>query len=83
MVERRLGRLVANAVRADASLWHPSVDRLVRSALGLVPPAALIGVQLTGMGDDGAAAMAELRRLGGRTIAESERRRRCSACRPS
>ncbi|EFH09174.1 CheB methylesterase domain-containing protein, partial [Teichococcus cervicalis] len=72
VVERRLGRLVANAVRADASLWHPSVDRLVRSALGLVPPAALIGVQLTGMGDDGAAAMAELRRLGGRTIAESE-----------
>jgi two-component system chemotaxis response regulator CheB len=32
----------------------------------------LLGVMLTGMGDDGAAAMAELRARGGRTIAESE-----------
>lgn len=72
VVERRLGRLVAAAVPSDNSLWHPSADRLVRSALGTLPSACLVGVLLTGMGNDGAAAMTELRRAGGRTIAESE-----------
>jgi two-component system chemotaxis response regulator CheB len=52
--------------------WHPSVERLVTSALEYVAPQQLLGVMLTGMGDDGAAAMAELRSRGGRTIAESE-----------
>ena len=33
-------------------------------------PRALVGVQLTGMGDDGAQAMTSLLRAGGRTIAE-------------
>lgn len=72
VIERRLGRLVANSVRADGSLWHPNANRLVHSALDVAPPATLIGVQLTGMGDDGAEAMALLRARGGRTIAESE-----------
>jgi two-component system chemotaxis response regulator CheB len=40
--------------------------------MGLLRPEQLIGVQLTGMGNDGAQAMAELKRRGGRTIAESE-----------
>jgi two-component system chemotaxis response regulator CheB len=53
-------------------LWHPSVERLVASGLEQVQPSQLIGVMLTGMGDDGAATMAELRARGGRTIAESE-----------
>jgi two-component system chemotaxis response regulator CheB len=35
-------------------------------------PDQLLGVMLTGMGDDGAGTMAELRTRGGRTIAESE-----------
>jgi two-component system chemotaxis response regulator CheB len=52
--------------------WHPSVERLVASALEHVAPEQLLGVMLTGMGNDGAAAMAELRSRGGRTIAESE-----------
>lgn len=73
VVEKRLGRLVANSVQADASLWHPSADRLVRSAIQAMPGGALTGVLLTGMGDDGAAAMTELRQRGGHTIAESER----------
>ncbi len=72
VIERRLGRLVALAAEEDASLWHPSVSRLVSSAMEVLPPEALIGVQLTGMGDDGAAEMADLRRRGGHTIAESE-----------
>jgi two-component system chemotaxis response regulator CheB len=52
--------------------WHPSVERMVASALGHVGAEQLIGVMLTGMGDDGAATMADLRSRGGRTIAESE-----------
>ncbi len=73
VVGRRAGRLVARAVPLDtATRWHPSVDRLVDSALDCVGAPALIGVLLTGMGDDGAAAMCRLRAAGGRTVAESE-----------
>jgi two-component system, chemotaxis family, protein-glutamate methylesterase/glutaminase len=53
-------------------LWHPSVERLVASATEAMPAERLIGVLLTGMGDDGAAAMADLKRKGGRTIAQDE-----------
>jgi two-component system chemotaxis response regulator CheB len=52
--------------------WHPSVDRLVESALSHAPPRQLIGILLTGMGNDGMGAMSRLRALGGRTIAESK-----------
>jgi two-component system chemotaxis response regulator CheB len=53
-------------------LWHPSVARLVASAMDAMPADRLIGVLLTGMGDDGAEAMTELKRRGGRTIAQDE-----------
>lgn len=73
IVERRLGRLIVDSVAEDAALlWHPSVDRLVRTAMGAVEAARLTAVQLTGMGNDGAEAMTALRRAGGRTIAEHE-----------
>ena len=36
------------------------------------PPERVIGILMTGMGDDGAAAMTALRKGGGRTIAEAE-----------
>jgi two-component system, chemotaxis family, protein-glutamate methylesterase/glutaminase len=72
VVERRLGRIVANSVASDDSLWHPSANRLVASAMATLPAASLTGVLLTGMGNDGAEAMAALRQAGGRTIAESE-----------
>jgi len=73
VIERKLGRLVVNTVASDPALrWHPSVDRLVRSARDHMPADALIGIELTGMGDDGAAAMAALKTAGGRTIAEAE-----------
>ena len=52
--------------------WHPSVERMVRSALEHYDATRLIGVLMTGMGNDGAAAMTELRQRGGRTIAEAE-----------
>ncbi|KQT47361.1 hypothetical protein ASG43_09535 [Aureimonas sp. Leaf454] len=73
VVTRRGNGIALSPVPADPSrLWHPSVSRLVASALEHAEAAHLVGVQLTGMGNDGAAEMAELRRLGGRTIAESE-----------
>ncbi|MBB3264843.1 two-component system chemotaxis response regulator CheB [Azospirillum sp. OGB3] len=72
-IVRRGGRLTAQPVPADERRnWHPNVDRLVESALRVVAPSRLIGVLLTGMGSDGAASMVELRRRGGRTIAEAE-----------
>jgi two-component system chemotaxis response regulator CheB len=52
--------------------WHPSADRLVRSAMNVLEAEHMVGVLMTGMGNDGAKAMAELRMRGGRTIAESQ-----------
>jgi two-component system chemotaxis response regulator CheB len=52
--------------------WHPSTDRLVRSALEHIPADQLIGILMTGMGNDGASAMQLLHEGGGRTIAEAE-----------
>jgi two-component system, chemotaxis family, protein-glutamate methylesterase/glutaminase len=69
----RSGNLVATSVPASENYrWHPSVDRMVSSAMKLVEPRRLVGVLMTGMGDDGAAAMCELAKAGGRTIAEHE-----------
>jgi two-component system chemotaxis response regulator CheB len=53
-------------------LWHPSVELLGRSALAHCDPKSVIGVMLTGMGHDGAESFTEIKRQGGRTIAESE-----------
>jgi two-component system, chemotaxis family, protein-glutamate methylesterase/glutaminase len=73
IVARRSAGLIAMSAPAEADYpWHPSTNRLVRSAMKHVAPSQLIGVLMTGMGDDGAAAMADLHRLGGMTIAESE-----------
>jgi two-component system chemotaxis response regulator CheB len=73
LIDRRLGRLVVNSVAEDREyLWHPSVERLVKSAMAVFEPAAVVAVQLTGMGNDGAEAMAGLHKAGGRTIAEHE-----------
>jgi two-component system chemotaxis response regulator CheB len=52
--------------------WHPSVERMVTSALEHYDATQLIGVLMTGMGRDGADAMTRLRQRGGRTIAEAE-----------
>lgn len=73
VVVQRLRRLVVQPCpESPAHLWHPSVDVLMHSALAVMPPANLVGVLLTGMGDDGASAMADLHAQGGRTIAESQ-----------
>jgi len=70
---QRGGNLVAMPAPSDPGLrWHPSVDRLVDSAMAHVDAGALVGVLMTGMGNDGAAAMHRLRQRGGCTIAEAE-----------
>jgi two-component system chemotaxis response regulator CheB len=57
---------------SPSSLWQPSVDRLVTSCRMHYPAASIVGVLMTGMGSDGAAAMTALHADGGRTIAEAE-----------
>jgi two-component system chemotaxis response regulator CheB len=53
-------------------LWHPSVELLGRTALEHFDATHVVGVMLTGMGNDGSAAFENIKRKGGRTIAESE-----------
>ncbi len=73
VISSRAGSLVAMAAPSDqAYRWHPSVDRMVRSAMKHAPASDLVGILMTGMGNDGAAAMADLQAAGGYTIAESE-----------
>lgn len=60
------------SLRPEGTLFRPSVEVTMRSAMEAFCPQRVIGILLTGMGDDGAEAMVELRRRGGYTIAESE-----------
>jgi two-component system chemotaxis response regulator CheB len=52
--------------------WHPSVELLGRSVLQHFDPKRVTAVLLTGMGYDGSEAFTEIKKRGGRTIAESE-----------
>jgi len=73
VISRRPDGLIVRPMPANAvHRWHPSVDRLMESALAAIEPKRMVGVLLTGMGDDGAEQMTLLRSRGGRTIAESE-----------
>lgn len=73
-----LFRREGGVVSCHLSLWpedadfRPSVEVTLRALMESFEPQRTIGVLLTGMGDDGADAMVELRRRGGWTIAESE-----------
>ena len=73
LIVKRDGHLAVKPVDAsEEHPWHPSVTRLVESAMRVIPASRILGVMLTGMGDDGAEAMANLRTCGGTTLAESE-----------
>ncbi len=73
LITSRAAGLMALSVPSQADYpWHPSTHRLVESALEHVAAPGLIGVLMTGMGNDGAAAMTRLHQLGGTTIAESK-----------
>jgi len=72
-VVRRAGKATVIAKPEQAQfLWHPSVELLGRSVLEQYEAGQVLGVMLTGMGNDGADAFTEIRKRGGRTIAESE-----------
>jgi two-component system chemotaxis response regulator CheB len=73
IVARRPSGLVAMSAPPLAGYpWHPSTDRLVRTAMEHLPASQLIGILMTGMGNDGAEAMTRLHELGGKVIAEAE-----------
>ncbi|MBW4056206.1 MAG: chemotaxis protein CheB [Proteobacteria bacterium] len=73
VLARRNGTLTVLArPESREFMWHPSVELMGRSALEFCDPKHVIGVMLTGMGYDGADAFAEIKKQGGRTIAESE-----------
>ena len=73
IIANRSSRMVAMPAPSLAEYhWHPSVDRLVATAMENLAPQQLIGVLMTGMGADGSKTMRELKDAGGRTIAESE-----------
>jgi two-component system chemotaxis response regulator CheB len=69
----RAGKLTVLPMPENAQyLWHPSVELLGRSVLQHYDAKRVTAVLLTGMGYDGSDAFAEIKRRGGRTIAESE-----------
>jgi len=73
LLTRRANTLTVLPKPEDSSqLWHPSVELLGRSALQHCAPRHLVAVMLTGMGYDGADAFTDIKRLGGKTIAEAE-----------
>jgi two-component system chemotaxis response regulator CheB len=69
---RSTGAVVLPSPSLPEHRWHPSVDRMVESAMQHFAPEKLVGVLMTGMGNDGADTMSRLRAKGGRTIAEAE-----------
>ncbi|MDI1472378.1 MAG: chemotaxis response regulator protein-glutamate methylesterase [Thermodesulfovibrio sp.] len=73
VLTRRAQKLIVHSKPENPSfLWHPSVEILGRSALESCDPQKIIAVMLTGMGHDGADAFTEIKKRGGKTIAESE-----------
>jgi len=73
IIEKHGSELFAVPVESDKNyLWHPSVSKLVESALVKVQANKLCCIQLTGMGNDGAQEMLKAFSKGATTIAESQ-----------
>lgn len=73
-VRKRLGsrEIRCHLSREPAAIYMPSVSVTMASLLDVVDAHCLIGVLLTGMGDDGADTMVRMKQRGGLTIAEAE-----------
>lgn len=69
---RPAGLSVVPIPSSETYRWHPSVDRLVDSAMAQLGAERLVGVLMTGMGNDGAASLSALKAAGGWTLAEAE-----------
>lgn len=69
-IRARGSQLLASLAQFPETQHRPSVDVLFRSAIALAP--RVVAVLLTGMGDDGACGLAELRAHGALTIAQDE-----------
>lgn len=72
VAERAGSQIVMPKPENKEFAWHPSVELLGRSVLEHYEPSKIIGVMLTGMGYDGAEVFTEIRKQGGKTIAESK-----------
>ena len=73
VLANRAGRLTVLPTPENSNfLWHPSVELLGRSVLEHYDAKRVTAVLLTGMGYDGSDAFSEIKKRGGRTIAESE-----------
>ena len=67
------GKIVIREDKDKGSqFFQPSVTEMMRSALKIFNGKDLIGVLLTGIGDDGADGMVELKQAGAYTLGESE-----------
>jgi two-component system chemotaxis response regulator CheB len=67
------GRIVIREEKKKGSrFFQPSVDEMFMSALNVFSGDQIVGVLLTGIGDDGASGMVALKKAGGFTIGESE-----------
>ncbi|MHB8098675.1 MAG: chemotaxis-specific protein-glutamate methyltransferase CheB [Sulfuricurvum sp.] len=67
------GRVVIREEKNKGSrFFQPSVDEMFLSALKVFSGDQIVGVLLTGIGDDGAMGMVALKQAGGFTIGESE-----------
>ncbi len=65
-------RIVARVLERNSEKYCPSIDLLFESGAALAGRIPVIGVVLTGMGDDGRRGVRRLRDAGATTVAESE-----------
>ncbi|MEA1917172.1 MAG: chemotaxis-specific protein-glutamate methyltransferase CheB [Campylobacterota bacterium] len=67
------GKIVIRDEKDDNNqFFKPSVDEMFDSALKIFEGKQILGVILTGIGDDGAAGLLKIREAGGYTLGESE-----------
>ena len=67
------GKIVTfNDKDKNGRFFQPAVDEMFDSALKVFPAQKIVGVLLTGIGDDGADGMVKVKKGGGYTLAESE-----------